>query len=158
MWEIEYNGIPWRLSQEKERSLRACGWDSDSQRPASVRNRKYHNFHSLRMAREKCARYAWSLRGSRLALIFKKYYRIWTLIGLIWMQMIFSLLAKHLLVFNLGKELEKMKQDFNLMSKGFFSLSLNVPGTNFHKSLHVIINVFLQNLHGNNKYTVFVFD
>lgn len=50
-------------------------------------------------------------------------------------EMIFSLMANHLLSLKPGTQLEKMKRDFYVMKKGFVSLALNVPGTSFHKSL-----------------------
>lgn len=50
-------------------------------------------------------------------------------------EMLFSLLASHLLSLKPGMELDKMKEDFYVYKKGFFGLSFNFPGTTFNKSL-----------------------
>jgi hypothetical protein len=56
------------------------------------------------------------------------------------MQMIFSLMANQLLNLKPVTELDKFRQDFKILSKGFFSIPLKIPGTSFHKSLQVMIN------------------
>lgn len=50
-------------------------------------------------------------------------------------EMIFTLMAHHLLSLNAGTELDKMKNDFSIFRKGLFSLPFNWPGTSFYKSL-----------------------
>jgi brassinosteroid-6-oxidase 1 len=50
-------------------------------------------------------------------------------------EMIFPLMINHLLSLKPGTELDKMKQCYSILSKGFFSLPCKFPGTTFHKSL-----------------------
>lgn len=50
-------------------------------------------------------------------------------------EMIFSLMAHHLLSLAAGTELDKLKHDFYIFKKGFISLPLKWPGTSFYKSL-----------------------
>lgn len=50
-------------------------------------------------------------------------------------EMIFSILANHLLSLKAGTEFDRMKEDFFVCRKGFFSLPFNIPGTSFYKSL-----------------------
>lgn len=72
--------------------------------------------------------------------------------------MVFSLMVKHLFSLKPGTEMQKMRHDFHIMRKGFFSLPFKVPGTSFHKSMQVIINIFPNKFESNNEYTAFVFD
>lgn len=50
-------------------------------------------------------------------------------------EMIFSLMANHLLSFSASTELDNMKRDFCDVVRGVYSVPLNVPGTTFYKSL-----------------------
>lgn len=50
-------------------------------------------------------------------------------------EMLFSLMASHLLSLKPGAEMDKMKQDFYVYKKGFFGLSFKFPGTTFYQSL-----------------------
>lgn len=50
-------------------------------------------------------------------------------------EMIFSVMANHMLSLSAGTALESMKRDFLVMMKGLRSLPLRVPGTTFYKSL-----------------------
>jgi len=52
-------------------------------------------------------------------------------------QMIFSLMANHVLSLSVSTELENMKQDFFDLIKGVYSVPLKVPGTTFYKSLQI---------------------
>lgn len=52
-------------------------------------------------------------------------------------EMIFSLMASHLLSLSASTELENMKRDFCDVIKGVYSIPLNVPGTTFYKSLQI---------------------
>lgn len=50
-------------------------------------------------------------------------------------EMMFSIVANHLLSLKAGTEFDRMKEDFFVYRKGFFSVPFNIPGTTFYKSL-----------------------
>lgn len=52
-------------------------------------------------------------------------------------EMIFSLMASHILSLSASPELENMKRDFCDVIKGVYSVPLNVPGTTYYKSFQI---------------------